>query len=151
MKTIIFLDIDGVLNTCSTKDRCNGFIGIEDKKVTLLKELVDTLDAQIVLTSTWREEWGSEMGQYLRDKLDKCGLAISGKTPMLRFDNRAFEVKEWLKNHKVDRMVVLDDEDFGWRRYMYDKYWVKTDPCIDGLTEDIVNDIISNKERFNYV
>ena len=31
---ICFLDVDGVLNCCTTKDRCCGYVGIDDKKVS---------------------------------------------------------------------------------------------------------------------
>jgi hypothetical protein len=53
----IFLDIDGVLNTMYTEGRVTGsklIIGIEDRFVELLKQIVDATDAVIVLTSTWK-------------------------------------------------------------------------------------------------
>ena len=51
---VIFLDIDGVLNCSTTKDLCEFYTGIEDKKVAILKQIVDATDAKIVLISTWR-------------------------------------------------------------------------------------------------
>lgn len=54
---VIFLDVDGVLNCHSTKDKCDGYIGIDDKKVSLLKEIVDTTGAIIILVSSWKEWW----------------------------------------------------------------------------------------------
>lgn len=32
---VIFLDIDGVLNTPSSESRCGEYIGIDDEKVTM--------------------------------------------------------------------------------------------------------------------
>lgn len=150
MSTVIFLDVDGVLNTAYTVDRCCGYIGIEDNKVALLAELASNLEAGIVLTSTWREEWDDEMGQYLRTKLDNYGLVISAMTPMISHRKRCLEVKEWLRTHKIDKMIILDDEDFGWSAHGLEKYWVETDWYNKGLTADIVDGIIDNKENFNY-
>lgn len=150
MNTVIFLDVDGVLNTRNTIDRCCGYTGIEDSKVALLAELVSNLEAEIVLTSTWREEWDDEMGQYLRTKLDNYGLVISAMTPMISHRKRCLEVKEWLKTHKIDKMIILDDMDFGWSDHGLEKYWVETDWYNNGLTADIVDGIIDNKENFNY-
>lgn len=35
---VIFLDIDGVLNTPSSESRCGEYIGIDDEKVEKLKK-----------------------------------------------------------------------------------------------------------------
>lgn len=149
MNTIIFLDVDGVLNTDYTTEECCGFIGIEDNKVSLLAKLVDNFNAKVVLSSTWREEWDSKIGEYLREKLDKYGITISAMTPMIHHRKRCIEIEEWLESNNVDRIIILDDEDFSWSNYKLEKYWVETSPY-KGLTMDIVDDIINNKERFNY-
>ena len=51
---IIFLDVDGVLNCATTKERVRDLLFVEDRKVQLLKELVDETGATIILSSTWR-------------------------------------------------------------------------------------------------
>ena len=61
---IIFLDIDGVLNSIGWVERTKG-TAYEDKeidpsKVRLLKQIIDKTDAKIVLSSTWREVNGSD-------------------------------------------------------------------------------------------
>ena len=38
---VIFLDIDGVLNTPSSESRCGEYIGIDDEKVKKLKKIVE--------------------------------------------------------------------------------------------------------------
>lgn len=58
MRKIIFLDIDGVLNSADHLDHtkhCNGYSDISPKKVKLLKKIVDRTGAEIVLSSTWRD------------------------------------------------------------------------------------------------
>ena len=69
---IIFLDIDGVLNCVTTKERIPGsklLLGMEDIKIRYLKEIVDRTDAKIVLTSTWKVDW------FKDDKAIKVFLA----------------------------------------------------------------------------
>ena len=50
----LFLDIDGVLNTPTSKERCGQYVGIDSAKVLLLKYIVEETGALIILTSTWK-------------------------------------------------------------------------------------------------
>ena len=53
MSKIIFLDIDGVLNSEFSKAYMpNGYVGIDSDKLQNLKYIVDTTGAEIYLTST---------------------------------------------------------------------------------------------------
>ena len=116
---VIFLDIDGVLNCQSSKSKCGAFIGIDDSKVKLLKEIVDATGARIVLCSSWRVYWEKfdkteqhEMGNYLDRKLKRCGLFILDKT-IDKGSNRGYGIKQWLLNKpNVESWVVLDDDIF---------------------------------------
>ena len=49
---VIFLDIDGVLNTNSDRE-------ISDDKLKLLSELVSKTGADVVLSSSWRNWWNN--------------------------------------------------------------------------------------------
>ena len=40
---VIFLDVDGVLNSQQTDERCNGVIGIDSDKVARLAEIDEAL------------------------------------------------------------------------------------------------------------
>ena len=64
---IVFLDVDGVLNSITTKDRCGPYVGIDDKKVSNLKDIIDATSAKIVLVSSWKEGWKKEP-QHKKDK-----------------------------------------------------------------------------------
>ena len=111
---IIFLDIDGVLNCSDSKSRCGSFIGIDNKKVKLLKQIVYETEAKIVLSSSWRTGWdkNSELcdshGVYLNNKLRKSNLFILDRTKSLSC--RGEEIKQWIDSHNVEEWVVLDDE-----------------------------------------
>lgn len=113
---IIFLDIDGVLNCSDSKSRCGSFIGIDNKKVKLLKQIVYETGAKIVLSSSWRIGWdkNSELcdshGIYLNNKLRKSNLFILDRTKSLSC--RGEEIKQWIDSHNVEEWIVLDDKIF---------------------------------------
>lgn len=115
---VIFLDVDGVLNCSVSRTRAPaGFIGVDDIRVKLLRQIVDATNAVIVLTSTWQKEWKSEgvtpSGKYLIRKLAKEKLRIYDRTG--RFgDDRGYGIIEWMQKcpEDIDSWVVLDDEIF---------------------------------------
>ena len=116
---IIFLDIDGVVNSLSTKERApSHVIGVEQSKIALVKQIVDATGAELVLSSTWREDWFYEHERahyddwcYLRDEFAKQGLHFIDYTPLRKDRHRGTEIKEWLEatEHKVTSYVVIDD------------------------------------------
>ena len=118
---IIFLDIDGVLN--SLKYDCNRGEtdgNIDKSRLILLKTLISQTDAKIVLTSSWRSHWDpngeniDEIGKELENVFLECEIKLFDKTPRID-NNRKEEIKAWLKEHNdVDSFVILDDIKFGW-------------------------------------
>ena len=57
-KNIVFLDVDGVLNTVSTKERSPmGYIGIQEDKIRVLHTILTDNNAALVLTSPWKRTW----------------------------------------------------------------------------------------------
>ena len=138
--SIIFLDVDGVLNCRTTTDDCDGIRGIEDAKVLLLKNLVDKTNAKIVLISSWRLNWYKEdhrkreqdnLANYLDQKMAKFELEIYGKTSNEIF-NREEAVLEYIErlNHKgikVNKYVILDDTSVDYLRDSLTKHLIKTD------------------------
>ena len=135
---LIFLDIDGVLNCDTTLERCGPYIGVEQEKVKLLKELVKQTGAFIVLISTWKYYWyrnpklkpkQDDLANYLDESFRKQGLRISAKTKDIGdpFD-RSLGIKELrlrlsLKNNiSTRRYIILDDHEFDYKeRGMADK------------------------------
>ena len=152
MKKVIFLDIDGVLN--STKTLYED-ISLEDDLILNLKELVDKTGAKIILSSSWR--LSTEAVATLMDKLDKFGLVISGMTcdsvdldwlEKYEFDatkkyldtkfdwdenrqikithDRGAEIFKWLHDHDDCAYVILDDEIEDIKPYFSESVIVKT-------------------------
>ena len=120
---ILFLDVDGVLNCESTKERFNSYIGVEQSKISLLKEIVEATGAKIVLSSTWRINmlWYKQginvkldEYNYLVDELAKQGLTIFDITPSHKDSWRGREIQEWLETttEKIDGYVVIDDDTY---------------------------------------
>ena len=131
---IIFLDVDGVLNSMAyfkwLKESRNSlhkdgeYNDISDFHLQMLSNIYHTCNAHIVLTSTWRElDDKSDMNcypmyQYLVDSLAKYNMKIISKTPVVNM-NRPLEIVTWLDN-RVDKdeikFVSLDD-DFSKEKY----------------------------------
>jgi hypothetical protein len=68
---VIFLDVDGVLNSIDSEDHFHCFIGLDYSGIKLLREIVDATGAEIVLVSTWKLSWDKDgsrpdsLGAYL--------------------------------------------------------------------------------------
>ena len=88
---LIFLDVDGVLNSAEWLETNQG--EIDPAKVRLLKQMIDATGAKVVLSSTWRNIDGSDgnprhpMYDYLVGELRACGIEIFSRTPLL-YNNR---------------------------------------------------------------
>ena len=149
---IIFLDIDGVLNSemyewSRGEDRADNRIDLS--RVRLLKDIVSATDAKIVLSSTWRLDWDKspelcgEDGEYINQCLAQYGLFIIDKTPFnSMIDDRRREILTWLSSRRgeVESFVILDDINCGWEEL--DRRVVVTDPYGYGLNEEHVKKAI---------
>lgn len=128
-KKVLFLDIDGVLNSERT---CLAFGGWPHKlnepgafdwvSVQLIRNLC-RLDGglRIVLSSTWRETFNySVVGRFF-------GLPIIDATPILNVGlyNRGDEIAAWLEaNPGVTHYVIVDDN--NWMRFDQQEHFVQT-------------------------
>lgn len=143
---VIFLDIDGVLNTPSSESRCGEYIGIDDEKVEKLKKIVEKTKAEIVLISTWKKYWRKEeklkplqdySANYLDEKLAKQGLKAIDKTKDKldgRYLSRGESILEYVCRNNVENYIILDDCQFDYDGCGIADKLVKTSQ-IEGLTE----------------
>ena len=167
MKKVIFLDVDGVLNSAKTLYEDSS---LEDNLILNLKELINKTEAKIILSSSWR--LSTEAVATLMDKLDKFGLVISGMTcdgvdldwlEKYEFDvtkkyldtkfdynenkqikitrDRGAEIFKWLCYHYDCAYVILDDEIEDIKPYFNESVIVKT-PYKTGLTKEDVKKAI---------
>lgn len=147
---VIFLDIDGVLNSARyDRERGANDGNIDKSRLPLLKQAADRTGAEIVLSSSWRRHWDKDQskmtaeGRGLVLLFAEYGLTIFDKTPdMGRVYSRKDEIISWLNEHPdVEKFVILDDLLMGWGDY-YD-FLVRADPHKGrGLEQDHVDKII---------
>ena len=155
IRKVIFLDIDGVLNTGSWHSQAKGKelqdeygYKFDPKAVVNLKRIVDETGAEIVISSTWKSFGFSELEEMWKDR----GLPgkLAGLTPnsvsdeMLLnvdidsielFHIRGEEIKEWLTKHgkRVSNYVIIDDMDNMLPEQQ--SHFVHTNPEV-GITEE---------------
>lgn len=153
---VLFLDIDGVLNCHSTKDSCGKYIGIDDGKVELLKEIIDATGAIIVLVSTWKECWASEprfkanqdeLATYLDEKLAKHGLTAVDKTIDGDSFRRGKGILRYIELQKergidINKYVILDDEMFDYLETKLTRHLIQTSFYQNGLEKKHVRKAI---------
>lgn len=112
---VIFLDVDGVLNSEEYIDQMikENVKGIEKEidanKVRLLKRAVDETGAIVVLTSSWRLTKDLPL---LKQLLLQNGVILADSTPFIE-NERGIEIKSWILEHQNTKdFVILDDEIF---------------------------------------
>ena len=152
---IIFLDIDGVLNSSQSaaywyrlyKRGLNPIPGAFMRVCpiaysNLLTILEKCPDVRIVLSSTWRIH--EDYKEKLRDAdvdPDVLGKIID-RTPIHLSSGRGNEINQWLENHpEVDDFIIIDDDSFDMQPYKEDKRFINTSTAL-GLTYFEVERII---------
>ena len=114
---VIFLDIDGVLN--SVGFRPENPQGVRDwlaeENVRVLRGLVESTGAVIVLTTSWRLTTSvADIASALLET--GAELEVVGVTPSLApGSSRAAEIQQWLQSatSTVEAWVALDDDWVG--------------------------------------
>jgi hypothetical protein len=103
---VIFLDIDGVLNSANTPNPRKFPYIVDPKLLKRFKRLLQRTGAKVVLSSTWRYD---PAGIF---SAKHWGIPFIDVIPDMPKRPRRDEVLAWLKAHpKVKRFVVIDDED----------------------------------------
>lgn len=116
---VIFLDVDGVLNTTTTVQKTpDGYTGIDDARVEVLAKTIEKIGgADLVLSSDWKEMKPTDDDYvYLISKLALCGLSIDGQTQDQMY-KRGEGILKFLKAHpEIEEYVVLDDCRFDFQK-----------------------------------
>ena len=169
---VIFLDIDGVLNThdyliatqaAQTFDaggkitRWNHEEDMDRVLVARVNRIIEATGAKVVISSSWRLLFQLD---DIRGFLTSRGFVgeIIGETPRYvhkedwtsgRIDHRADEIRAWLREDggAVESYVILDDDHEEIGESFGDRY-VRTDGDL-GLTEELTSraiDVLQWKE-----
>lgn len=132
MKNIIFLDIDGVLNSSNSKELILNIIDLN--KLYLLYKLVNITNSEIIIISS-RRRYESE-----RNDLIYCfkqyDLNISFIPNDINYRNRSDEILKYLENRKYNNFVILDDLDLGYsNNKLLNDHFILIDGIV-GLTKN---------------
>jgi HAD domain in Swiss Army Knife RNA repair proteins len=105
---VLFLDIDGVVNCKTTRQRHHGLLGIDPRLAEIVRNVVLAVPGlKVVLSSSWR---CLEDGRAL---IEKKVVPCFDITPLFdeEDDVRGYEIQAWVELHpEVDRYAILDDD-----------------------------------------
>jgi hypothetical protein len=109
---IIFLDIDGVMNSEKSTRQLGTRYRFAKSNVAALNEILRQTDARLIITSSWRE--GLMLSEIV-GHLERDGVLagrVAGKTRFLQ-KARGLEIDGWLRSvpYAVFSFVILDDRD----------------------------------------
>ena len=121
MRKVIFIDIDGVLNSEINQDLnfkqgrwFSHNLILDPEAMLCLKEIIDQTGAELILSSTWRypdEDGSFASKENFINQLSSYDLSLSGETPQLPEYDRAAEISEYLDEHMdIGHFVVIDDD-----------------------------------------
>jgi hypothetical protein len=121
MEKYIFLDIDGVLATPKSIEGVGGEWKIENEKQELLKHIIDSTGAKIVLSSSWRKwdlettrEFMKEEGFWFSDLI--VGVTVRAYQYIDRTEKihlsipRGVEIQQWIDTN------IHSDNGKNWER-----------------------------------
>lgn len=118
---ILFLDVDGVLNSLlffRTRPRSDYLSDdrLDLQAIERLNRITDETGAKIVVSSTWRLPyvWNNQLAMLIV-ALQKTGIKgeIIGMTPDHQTQyGRGGEIQDWMNNCglQIDSFVILDDD-----------------------------------------
>ena len=158
MNKIIFLDIDGVLNSNQYWESLykkgqkqypvRMEFELDPKCLRNLKKIVDETQAKIVVTSTWKRL--PERMKKFKRYIPMFGLSVYDETPCHPegADNRGAEIRQYLQEHQgeVDKFILIDDDVFPDFNELTE-YLVKTNFYKNGLCENHVQEAIERLGR----
>lgn len=138
---VIFLDIDGVLN--SHKDLLlHGPLTICDVYLERLSKIIKAVKPtpHIVLSSSWRilDSLKLLATKRLEDHKMQIHSCTSYKPPT--WHDRNDEISEWLENHEVSKYAILDDYDMS-KRFGENMFVTKFKV---GLTDEVAELVIKH-------
>lgn len=122
---IIFLDIDGVLNSATGKEPYVSDMEVE--KLKLLKKLIDDSGSSGVVITSDRRYSKVDM-ENKTEVFDQFEIFIVGETRRPNQDdledNRGKQIMDYLSSSKeeIDRIVILDDNDDGISNFFEEEF-----------------------------
>lgn len=178
---VLFVDIDGVLNTLYSSEI------IIEEKVKILKELCNLFDAKVVIESSHKPIYYFDSNSYFFEKennkyfdimleeerieskvitelyelFNKYDIELIGFTPSIELKEQSkslyvykdFEITYFLMNHpEIEHFCILDDND-STDLTLLSNYLVEVDDKV-GLTLDLskkIEDVLAKENPFKSI
>lgn len=152
MNNVVFLDIDGVMNTPKfiRENRLRVgeyeffkdpfFNSIDEEKILLLNRLVENSKAEVVISSTWRRKGAKEINHVFKAK---GFIGIITHITTLREMDRGLQILEFVNLHETTNYVVFDDEIFPIKNHITEKHIIEVDRE-KGLTDLDIEKALEN-------
>jgi len=126
MSFVVFLDVDGVLNTRTSCVRTPSakYYGVEESRISLLSYAMSKAGANgVVLTTTWKNMRPNDEDYiYLIEALKNYDIKVLGRTKERWGSQREEGIKDYLEeNPEINEYVILDDNQYGFDDYA--KMW----------------------------
>lgn len=153
---IIFLDFDGVISTF--EKRWN----VDNNKVKLILDIINTVNAKIVVSSSWCvgcqtiDDFKKRLFGDYGKKVSKDNNLMTMIEHMVGVTDhmgycRGDEINRWINNHEneIESYVIIDDDSDMLDEQLFN--FVQTD-TYEGITEREVKlciDILNNKKIIN--
>lgn len=136
MKKIVFLDMDGVVNSRSTTDFKNNLWPVDPYMAFLVGKIQLYTDCEFVLSSSWR---------YHPDGVKNATkiVPIIDITPKMN-GPRGVEIQAWLDGREVDRYAILDDDSDMLPEQLPNFFQTTFE---NGLTDEIAEAVIAHLNR----
>lgn len=151
-KKVIYLDIDGVLNSddfaafCLKEEGYDPFDldELDPRAIKNLKYIVENTGASIVLSSSWR--WDKDAFTKVKQQLKVFDLEVKDTTIMELWTtmSRTAEIKRHLAEHpEIENYVILDDANI---EEPLTSHWAR---CLfkNGLTRKVAEEAIKILEE----
>lgn len=134
---ILFLDIDGVVNSADSTNFKGSLWPLDPYKAFLVGKIQDVTGCEVVLSSSWRHHPEGIA------EVEKRIVPILDITPNDEHGFRGAEVQAWLdKNPEVTKYAILDD-DMDFYAYQAPNFF-KTRFMQEGLTDEIAQAVIDH-------
>lgn len=135
---ILFLDVDGVLNSHKT----GGRYALKRACLKRLEKIVKETGCEIILSSSWRQD--AYALKRLKRVLAYRGIKIKDVTPILYREVRGEEIRHKLVEYEPTKYAILDD-DADMLEYQW-KCFFQTDGEY-GMTDTIAHRVIEHLGR----
>lgn len=136
---ILFLDVDGVLNSAKSPQPTHELYPVDPYMALLVDRIIQATGCEVVLSSTWRNH---PTGRAAVEK----SIPLIGQTPYLG-TIRGEEIKDWLDNkhaengYAVTKYAILDDDSDMLPKQLPNFFQTTWET---GLTEEIANKVIEH-------